>query len=465
MKVILIICRILVGSLFIVSGLIKSNDVLGFVYKLEEYFEPGALNLEWLVPYALPLAIFIVIGEVLLGVALLVGALPKLTSVLTLVIMLFFTWLTFYTDNCDPNGVVMVENAAGVMEEIPNQCVLECGCFGNAIPLTPKESFYKDVILLIFVIPIVIGALFGRITLNTSKEAMFIYTFSILITALFSMMMLDWMFPTLFTALCLLIASFIQRRVEGKKKEYLMALGVLVVAGIFQYSTLYHLPMKDYRPYAVGESVRQNMKDADALNDELEPGQEPYTAPQYATEYTFVNIKTKQDTVVLSSDWLQIYNEDWFKNNYEIKEGGYDGAEVKIADGYDPRIKDFEVMSYDGDEYTYEIVDYPGYTFLHISNTLGKAHTCPQESLTALAKEAEANGHQFFALTNASYDEAEDYRREHEAAYPFLVCDQTELKIVVRSNPGLVLLHDGVVVEKWAASDIPAFSDLNELMK
>ncbi len=62
------------------SGLIKSNDVLGFMYKLEEYFEPGALNLEWLIPFALPLAIFIVVGEVLLGVALLVGALPKLTS-------------------------------------------------------------------------------------------------------------------------------------------------------------------------------------------------------------------------------------------------------------------------------------------------------------------------------------------------------------------------------------------------
>lgn len=465
MRIVLIICRILVGSLFVVSGLIKSNDVMGFMYKLEEYFEPGALNLEWLMPVALPLAIFIVIGEVLLGIALLVGALPKLTSTLTLIMMLFFTWLTYYTDTCDPNGTVMVENAHGVMEEISNQCVLECGCFGNAIPLTPRESFYKDLFLLIFVIPIFIGAWIGRIRLNTTKEAIIIYTFSILITALFAMMMLDWMFPVIFITLCLLIASFIQRRVEGKKTEWLMAGGVLIVAGIFQYFTLYHLPMKDYRPYAIGQSIRENMKDADDLNETLPAGQEPFVAPEYATKYTFVNVKTKEDTVVMSNEWLQIQGTEWFKNTYEIAENGYDGESVLVKDGYNPLIQDFEVMSYEGDDYTYEIVGNEGYTFLHISKDLNTAHTCPQEALNELAKQAEANGHAFYALTSASYEEAEEYRHEYQAAYPFLVCDQTELKIVVRSNPGLILIHDGVVLGKWAASDIPTYEDLNELIK
>ncbi len=465
MRIVLIICRILVGSLFVVSGLIKSNDVMGFMYKLEEYFEPGALNLEWLMPVALPLAIFIVIGEVLLGVALLVGALPKLTSTLTLIMMLFFTWLTYYTDTCDPNGTVMVENAQGVVEEIANQCVLECGCFGNAIPLTPRESFYKDLFLLIFVIPIFIGAWMGRVRLNTTKEAIFIYTFSILITSLFAMMMLDWMFPVIFLTLCLIIAGVIQKRITGKKQEWLMAAGVLVIAGFFQYSTLYHLPMKDYRPYAVGESIRENMKDADELNENLAPGEEPYQAPEYATEYTFVNVKTKEDTVVMSNDWLEIQGTEWFKNTYEIAENGYDGASVLVKDGYNPLIQDFEVMDYQGDDYTYEIVGNEGYTFLHISKDLNTAHTCPQEALNALAKKAEANGHAFYALTSASYEEAEEYRHEYQAAYPFLVCDQTELKIVVRSNPGLILIHDGVVLGKWAASDIPAYEDLNELIK
>ena len=96
------VCRVLVGALFVVSGLIKINDALGFMYKLEEYFEPGALNLEAWTPWALELGMLASIGEVLLGVALLVGALPRLTTALTLVLMLFFTWLTWYTDHCDP---------------------------------------------------------------------------------------------------------------------------------------------------------------------------------------------------------------------------------------------------------------------------------------------------------------------------------------------------------------------------
>ena len=76
-------CRLVVGSLFIVSGLIKSNDAIGFMYKLEEYFEPGALNLPGLTEWALPLAVFICVGEILLGVAMVLGALPRLTASFT----------------------------------------------------------------------------------------------------------------------------------------------------------------------------------------------------------------------------------------------------------------------------------------------------------------------------------------------------------------------------------------------
>ena len=453
MRLIVIISRVIVGSLFIVSGLIKSNDALGFMYKLEEYFEPGALNLEWLMPYALPLAVFIVIGEILLGVALLVGALPKLSSILTLVIMLFFTWLTNYTDNCDPFGTTIIVNEQGLQEEIPNQCVLECGCFGNAIPLTPHESFLKDVFLLIFVIPVVIGAFRGLIKLNTPKEAIYIYTISIFITAMFAMLMLDWMFPPLFTAFCLIVAAVIQRRVKSNAQEWLMALGVLVICSVFQYATLAHLPFKDYRPYAVGESIRENMMSAEEL------GKEP---PEYAVEYTFKNKQTGVDTTVLSSDWLKIYNSDWFKNTYE--EVSYDGAEVRVKEGYEPPIKDFELMSYDGSDYTAAVVENEGYTFLHISNTLSKTAMSAQQALNRLATEARVNGVDFYGVTNATLEEAEEYKRKTEADYKFLNCDQTELKIVVRSNPGLVLIKDGVVVEKWAWRDVPAWKDVQSTL-
>ena len=88
------VCRVLVGALFVVSGLIKINDALGFMYKLEEYFEPGALNLE--AGHRGPELGIWRPWQVLLGVALLVEALPRLTTALTLVLMLFFTWLVVH---------------------------------------------------------------------------------------------------------------------------------------------------------------------------------------------------------------------------------------------------------------------------------------------------------------------------------------------------------------------------------
>lgn len=132
MKYIVGFSRLFVGVLFIFSGFVKLNDPIGFSYKLEEYFGQDVLNLEFLVPYALVLAIFIVIYELLLGVTLLIGYAPKFTKWSLLLMILFFTFLTFYSAYFNK--------------------VTDCGCFGDAIPLTPWQSFIKDVILLILIL-------------------------------------------------------------------------------------------------------------------------------------------------------------------------------------------------------------------------------------------------------------------------------------------------------------------------
>jgi uncharacterized membrane protein YphA (DoxX/SURF4 family) len=126
------ISRVLVGLLFIISGLIKLNDPVGFSYKLAEYFSESVLNMPFLVPLALPLAVFIVIFEAVLGFMLLVGYKPKFTVWSLLVMIVFFTFLTFYSAYFNK--------------------VTDCGCFGDALKLTPWESFTKDVVLLFFII-------------------------------------------------------------------------------------------------------------------------------------------------------------------------------------------------------------------------------------------------------------------------------------------------------------------------
>ena len=74
------ISRTLVGALFIVSGLIKANDAVGFSFKLQDYFAPDVLDIPFFLDYVYPLAVFICIAEILLGLAVLVGAKMRLTA-------------------------------------------------------------------------------------------------------------------------------------------------------------------------------------------------------------------------------------------------------------------------------------------------------------------------------------------------------------------------------------------------
>ncbi|MFN6946105.1 MAG: BT_3928 family protein [Cytophagaceae bacterium] len=136
MKVILQISRFLVGGLFVFSGLVKLNDPYGTSYKLEEYFEVFGQNFSSffydLIPYSLSLSLFIIIAEVVLGVAVLVYYRMRQTTYVLLGLILFFTFLTFYSAYFNK--------------------VTDCGCFGDFIKLTPWQSFAKDVILLVFIL-------------------------------------------------------------------------------------------------------------------------------------------------------------------------------------------------------------------------------------------------------------------------------------------------------------------------
>ena len=137
MKYLVHLCRILVGGLFIFSGLIKLNDPLGFSYKLQEYFSADVLNLPFLDPYALGISVFVVVLEVVLGVFLLIGYKPKFTVWSLFAMIVFFTFLTFYAWYFDK--------------------VKDCGCFGDFLPMKPIESFIKDLILLGLILVLLIG--------------------------------------------------------------------------------------------------------------------------------------------------------------------------------------------------------------------------------------------------------------------------------------------------------------------
>ena len=134
MKNLYTLSRYLVGILFIFSGLIKINDPVGTQIKLEEYFQVFSADFtplfEHLVPLALILSVILCTLEIVIGIALLMNYKMKITRVILLSLILFFTFLTFYSAYFNK--------------------VTDCGCFGDAIKLTPWESFTKDIILLFF---------------------------------------------------------------------------------------------------------------------------------------------------------------------------------------------------------------------------------------------------------------------------------------------------------------------------
>ena len=97
MKYLTHLLRLFLGITFIISGMIKLNDPMGFSFKLEDYFAPNVLGLPFLIPFALTFAIFVCIVEVVLGVMLLVGYQKKLTLWSLLAMLIFFGFLTFYS--------------------------------------------------------------------------------------------------------------------------------------------------------------------------------------------------------------------------------------------------------------------------------------------------------------------------------------------------------------------------------
>ena len=130
MKYFLILLRILVGVLFIFSGLIKANDPLGLSYKMTEFFE--VLHMTAFIPMALIFSICMIAFEIIAGVAVILGYAYELFSFLLLLLIALFTFLTAYA--------LFTGN------------IKECGCFGDCIPLTPKTSFIKDILLLIAIL-------------------------------------------------------------------------------------------------------------------------------------------------------------------------------------------------------------------------------------------------------------------------------------------------------------------------
>ncbi|SKB62604.1 BT_3928 family protein [Daejeonella lutea] len=374
-NILLSVSRVFVGLLFIFSGLIKANDPLGFGYKLQEYFE--VFHISFLNDYAPAIAILLCTLEIVLGALLLLGFWANLVAWGLLLLIVFFTFLTFYS----------------AFFEV----VTSCGCFGDAIPLTPWQSFSKDLILLAFIIVI-----------------------------------------------------FRQRHnlkplIANSKNQDLIAGLVLVVALGFGIYTYNFQPILDFLPYKIGNNIPSLMV--------APPG-----APQdvYEITYNLKNKKSGEEKKMTDKEYIK--TQIWKDTNWAIVG---DPVNKLIKKGYDVKIKDLKITDSQGTDYNKELLENPYYNLVVVAYDLSKANKNGIGDLNALAINAAENYNvRTVLLTSNSAQSAEEFSDENKLVMEIFYADGIPLKSMVRANPGLLLLKNGTVINKWHFHNLPSYDEL-----
>ena len=227
------------------------------------------------------------------------------------------------------------------------------------------------------------------------------------------------------------MARFISRSNQWIVRYYTVA--YIVITSVY---CLYTLPIFDFRPYHVGMNIKQGMEI-------------PEGAEQPEFESTFLlrkNGETREFTL----------------DNYPDSTWEYvDTRTVQTKKGYEPPIHDFALTSCDtGEDITEQVLTKKGYTFLLVSPRLAVADDSNFGDIDQIYEYAEENGIDFYCVTASANDEIERWRDLTGAEYQFCNADETTLKTMIRSNPGLMLLKDGTITGKWSHNALPQTDDL-----
>lgn len=368
--------RLFTGLLFIFSGLIKANDPTGFGYKLEEYFH--VFGIHFLNDYAVMIAIAICGLEILLGALLLLGFWRRTIAWGLLLLILFFTFLTFYS----------------AFFEV----VTSCGCFGDAIPLTPWQSFGKDLVLLALILVIFFN-----------REA-------------------------------------IRPIISSKGTQIGLTVVLIIVSlGIGIY-TVNYLPFIDFLPYKKGNNLPALMT--------LPEGE---VGDQYDIIYNLRHKASGEEKKV--SDKVYLADEIWKDENWEIIG---DPESKLVKKGYQVPIPDLLISDANGEDLTHQLIENPYYNLVVVAWNLDKTNIDALRRINELVTEVtEAYNIRAILLTASGTQQAEQISRELHLLTEIFYADAVPLKSMVRANPGLLLLRNGTVIDKWHYNTLPDFNTLD----
>ncbi|MFK7773054.1 MAG: DoxX family protein [Saprospiraceae bacterium] len=447
------------GAFFIFSGWVKAADPLGTSYKLVDYFTEfeSTFSETWMSfiapifpffsEYSVAVSLFVIVLEIVLGIMLIMGAKNRLAAWLFFGIVVFFTFLTGFTalTGYVPEGVNFFSFGDWGAFDKNNMKVQDCGCFGDFIKLEPFTSFKKDLALLV---P-------AFIFLFKTKEMHSIFTPKV------------------------------------RNIVTLASIGIFTLYGVSNF--VWDIPGNDFRPFAVDVNIREQkiLEEESMMN-----------AP---TNYVYTNNETGEVTSLSEAEYIKQYK-NFPKEKFAMKQVT-DDPEIPHS-----KISEFSVEDVNGNEITEELLNESGYSLMYVCYKLGYTEgektimvadtswlvdtvgapgaedfqlvkkvdkvTSHEEKVkdyqfksdyknrfegivNPFAEAAQKSGVKVYAIAGgAGAAVIQDFKEEIKATYPIHMADDILLKTIVRSNPGIVLLKDGKVVQKWHYKQLPNFDEV-----
>ena len=276
--------------------------------------------------------------------------------------------------------------------------VKDCGCFGDLLVISNWQTFYKNLVLLAGVV----------VLLLFRKQ----------ITPLYS------------------------------KKWMPFVAGFTVLFGLlFALHNLYRLPLFDFRPYKIGSHIPDKM----------------IVDPAQSDQYENIFIYRKEGV-----------DKEFTSDNYPWNDSTWSFVEMKtklVKEGIKPKIEDFEIErliyseplgEWESEGYiTDAILSEPDYSFLMVSYSLEKMCLRYLDRFTAVARYAREKGIPFYLLTSSDVEEIDRWEKKYHTGIQFCHVDERVLKTMIRANPGLMLLKDGTVINKWEGRGVPSVGKLS----
>ncbi|WP_278366527.1 BT_3928 family protein [Butyricimonas virosa] len=271
--------------------------------------------------------------------------------------------------------------------------VSDCGCFGDAMILTNWQTFWKNIILLLLAIMI-------------------------------------FMYRKEYKSSLPLVGQFSFLALAGA--------GMLCLS-VYCYR---HLPVLDFRPYAVGKNITEGMR--------LPEGAEP---DQYEVTLKYKNKQTGE---------VQSFTEENYPWQDTLNWEYESSSERLVKKGYITPIHDLVIEHPTLGNITEEILEDDNHTILAVAYNLTQSDMQYQPAINRLAEYAQEKGIRFYGLTSSSERDIETYKKRYHVPYEFCTADEIQLKTMIRSNPGVIILREGTILDKWAGKDVPDVKELQD---